>query len=49
MGKERLTRKDELEGIGGESEEGTGDLATLSDFFTHAHVTRMPDWFDFRE
>ena len=25
------------------------DLATLSDFFTHAHVTRMPDWFDFRE
>ena len=25
------------------------DLATLSDFFTHLHVTRMPDWFDFRE
>lgn len=25
MGKERVTRKDELEGIGGESEEGTGE------------------------
>ena len=49
--KERVIRKYELEGgkwgERREELESECDWATLSHFF--AHVTRMPDWFDFRE
>lgn len=49
--RKRVIRNYELEGgkwgERREELESECDWATLSHFF--AHVTRMPDWFDFRE